>query len=552
MARIVKERLVVEGELVACSALHAGAAEEDLVTDLPLARTGANEVYIPGTGLAGALRSWVERRFGREDAIALFGTVPRKGEDSRKGFASLIGIADAVALDQAFCEVRDGVGIDRRLGRAAERIKYDREIVAKGTRFSFAMTLDLPLAFAGQPERAVGERPDRSKVIEQLVALNESRVQAILGHLVKHLVDGRIALGAGKTRGLGSVRLEKVKISRLKLADRTAVLDLLDGKESPAVCADDLVNKDIGAAPKQLPELEITIKWKPRTPILVKADVEGLGVDMIPLFSGNDGELSPVIPGSSVKGAIRARAEAIAATALEIACEPGTNFLHQKARVPLIEFLFGAPGRSVGEGSKTGLAALAIADTYASVTIGADQFAGLLAAGADADGPGALGRTRREIDGILSGMAPEPHVAIDRWLGGAADGLLFSVLEPRAVEWPGQISVALDCARLQCSCDSESEPACTPLAALAPLLLALSELARGEIALGHGGTRGLGEIAVSEITFAWATDGRWDDIADVDTLRIDAGGLHGAPRAIARIKEDWGRYQRLCAEGPAA
>ena len=547
MARIVKERLLVAGELVACSALHAGAAEEDLVTDLPLARTGANEVYIPGTGLAGALRSWVERHFGREDAIALFGTVPSKGEDSRKGFASLIGIADAVASNQAFCEVRDGVGIDRRLGRAAERIKYDREIVAKGTRFSFAMTLDLPLAFAGQPERAVGERPDRSEVIEPLVALNESRVQAILGHLVKHLLDGRIALGAGKTRGLGSVRLEKVEISRLELADWTTVLDLLDLEGLPKVSADDLVDKDKGAVPKQLPELEITIGWEPRTPILVKADVEGLGVDMIPLFSGNDDKLSPVIPGSSVKGAIRARAEAIAATALEIACEPD---LDQKARVPLIEFLFGAPGRSVDEGSKTGLAALAIADTYASVTIGADGFANLLAAGADADGPGALGRTGREIGDILPGMAPEPHVAIDRWLGGAADGLLFSVLEPRAVEWPGEISVVLDCARLRCSCDGK--PACTPLAALAPLLLALSELARGEIALGHGGTRGLGEIAVSEITFAWATDGRWDDIADMDTLRIDAGGLHGAPGAIARIKEDWSRYQCLCAEEPAA
>ena len=40
----------------------------------------------------------------------------------------------------AVAEVRDGVGIDRMRGAAADRYKYDRAILPRGTRLPFELT----------------------------------------------------------------------------------------------------------------------------------------------------------------------------------------------------------------------------------------------------------------------------------------------------------------------------------------------------------------------------------------------------------------------------
>src|SRR5690348_4601656 len=122
MARETTSRFRLRGTLIAKTPLHVGGHGDDVDTDLPLARDGAGELYAPGTSLAGALRQWCERAFGRDAVNRHWGY-----QDGEEGHASYVVVEDVPMNESAsvIVEVRDGVGIDRRRGAAAENVKYD-------------------------------------------------------------------------------------------------------------------------------------------------------------------------------------------------------------------------------------------------------------------------------------------------------------------------------------------------------------------------------------------------------------------------------------------
>ena len=132
MARSIQGRLIISGELVTQTPLHVGGVGEDVDTDLPLARNGAGNVYVPGTSLSGALCAWCESAFGESEAQQVWGF-----QKDEAGFASYVFVEDALILnhDALSVEIRDGVGIDRQWGCAAEQIKYDRAVLPAAPSF---------------------------------------------------------------------------------------------------------------------------------------------------------------------------------------------------------------------------------------------------------------------------------------------------------------------------------------------------------------------------------------------------------------------------------
>ena len=92
---------------------------------------------VPGTSLAGALRSWLGSvtapgggaMFDPGDLGAVFG-------DLEDGMVCRIMVDDAVAVGSATASIRDGVGIDRCTGSAAAGVLYQSEVVPPGTRFA--------------------------------------------------------------------------------------------------------------------------------------------------------------------------------------------------------------------------------------------------------------------------------------------------------------------------------------------------------------------------------------------------------------------------------
>lgn len=474
MAREIQSRIIVKGRLQASTPLHVGGYGESVDTDLPLARDGKAHFYVPGTSIAGSLRSWFLDAFQESETQRLFGF-----QENDKGHASFVLVDDAVVLNvdneplQDYeTEVRDGVGIDRRLGSSADRFKYDRAVLPRGARLDFQMALDIG------------------------VGVDLNRIQAMLGHMLQALSDGDIPFGAAKTRGLGRVFLKSPDIRIQHRNTRAGILSVLKGSNNSSSIAN-LKDSDPSLSPGKPVRLTVTIKWHPRSALMIKSGADGIGVDILPLVSGKDGDLALVLSGSSVKGALRSHAERIARTVLKKSLSGRERFDEQLNTIPLINDLFGMgkPAKS-SKKDDARAGALAVLDCYAEQAMHRHQWDTVSTAKEES-----LQDVLEEIKAAGAGIfEQQTHVAIDRWTGAAADSMLFSVLEPYGIEWEPLV-LKLDLDPYRHSKRAQDRQWSNKNAALALFLLTLRDLVAGRVALGFAVNRGMGEIAVDSIEF---------------------------------------------------
>jgi len=213
----LQNRYEFAGFLVMETALHIGTGQSSLTTDAGVIRDYQGRPFIPGSSLKGALRSAVERRAewlgltscrlepGYANCLTTNGFVDeawrrralrerRADLDSLCATCQLFGspfCAARVQMDDlplvesfeeiapSLIEVRDGVGIDRDSGTAAEGIKFDYEVVPSHTVFRLYCTA------------------------ENL----ESPHMALLSLGLLEMMNGSVPLGGKSTRGLGHCRL---------------------------------------------------------------------------------------------------------------------------------------------------------------------------------------------------------------------------------------------------------------------------------------------------------------------------------------------------------
>jgi RAMP superfamily len=130
MARRIRSRLKINGILITQSPIHVGGMDGNPQVDLALASNGQGQYYIPGTSLAGAFRAWMEMSSNDKNDNKLKNLWGFQEENGRSGHASFVLIEDAT-IQGRVAEIRDGVGINRMWGTAAEQVKYDRAILPK-------------------------------------------------------------------------------------------------------------------------------------------------------------------------------------------------------------------------------------------------------------------------------------------------------------------------------------------------------------------------------------------------------------------------------------
>ncbi|WP_179065284.1 RAMP superfamily CRISPR-associated protein [Nostoc sp. C052] len=488
MARIIESRLRLSGKLLAETPIHVGGICNDSLVDLALAVDGQGRYYIPGTSLAGVLRAWMQE-YDAKLTQDLWGF-----QDDDRGHASFILVEDSLVNQDAIAEIRDGVGINRSFGAAADKIKYDRAILAKGSLINLDLTVELQTGFF---ERALNA----------------------LHLLIMALRDGEIKLGAAKTRGLGKVKLiDDYKFEQQYLLTPQGIIDSLRGKGK------NLKNNNLNLKRYRPPQLNFVIKWKPVHALMVKTEGDGMVVNILPLTSAVNHEVALVLPGSSLKGALRSQAERIIRT-LEIESinqstdtEDAKQQFDKQIELPLITTIFGKSAISNNSQSKesiiAGLAALAVDDCYSQQKIPVTKWQQV----EDAQNHETLYAALDAVN--LKQTQQAYHVAIDRWTGGAAENFLYSNLEPFGVKWD-EIHLKLSLKRI---------PKNEQLPTLALLLLVLRDLAAGRIPLGYGVNRGMGAIAIDSITI------KAQGLEDIDktaplgfnniTLRVQDGNLN--------------------------
>jgi CRISPR/Cas system CSM-associated protein Csm3 (group 7 of RAMP superfamily) len=477
MSRKVNHTLELAGELVAQTPLHVGGAEEGLISDMPLAVDGQGRFYLPGTSLGGAIRAHCRVP---DDKDSIWGFAKRDGT----GNASQVIVEDAPAQAAPLAELWHGNGIDRRWGTAAQGVKYDREVLPRGTVFNFRLTLEVL-----QGQDLAGQR-------------------AFLGWLTAELEAGQIAFGGAGTRGLGRVKLTGTRCRERDWSRPEGILAWIRGESEDRRALWEDERKRHVTAPAD--RVRIEIDWHPKGPLMSKAARDGVVVDGMPFVSRrDDGQLALTLPGAGIKGAWRGQAERIVRTVLgrDVTVEAH----HEQVDVPIAADLFGRarPADRQGVKTKTGQrrkGRLGFATCYAAFAL-EDQ---------------AWDRLEQEEDPWRSPpdgdrpMTLAMHVAIDRWTGGAAESLLYSAVEPDcSIQWE-PIVLTFDAS-------------CEPLAELALLWLTLRDFCAGRIPLGYGVNRGYGDLEVTGIRIE-GLNALWDG-ADAVALEVKQGRIDETPVA---------------------
>lgn len=296
--RLLAARWVIQGRLTLKTALHLGGGEGEHV-DMPVlrdARTG--QPLLPGTTLAGALRSALSDHLAGycepepSEVSQLFGG--DRGEDD--GTQSPLIIFDAVGelRYKGGFEIRDGVAISPSTGIAEDHKKFDFEVLPAGTTFPLRLDLLVP---------------------------SEADEQALLEHLAAALDTfsrGDHGLGLRRTRGLGEVSAQWTA-TRYELSTRPGWLTWARADHEPQLSArlapiykalesaqDRLKLKRLADARSRA---RITLMLQIKHDLLVRS--EGTtpdAPDVSHLHSGGE----PILPGTSLAGVMRAQALRIA------------------------------------------------------------------------------------------------------------------------------------------------------------------------------------------------------------------------------------------------
>ena len=381
--------------------------------------------HLPGTSVAGALREMVHNADGEAAADAWFGHLLPTGSGGSEvdAQASLIWVLGSRLVDAAGNEV-DGVPTEVRASTAISRERAAAE--------SYTLRVEELLPAGTRFE--VFLRWDEAPAAE-------------LDRLLGLLAEWRPLLGHGISRGRGRCVIESIHHGNLQLDDPGDLHRWLTA--SGTALARDVATTEIRpSAPAAEPLLRVAVRIVGPLRVGSGEPPEATGAQgqlVAPMFRVGE---NFVLPGTGLKGLLRSRAEYILRS-VRVTPEPCLN--QHCGRCWTCE-VFGYAG-------------------------GTDVTA-------EAVGRRALIRI---TDAVITGPVPvrRQHVAIDRFTGGAADGLLYTVDALEA----GTFSLSIE----QLA-GSLGEGKLAQIRAV--LRLVLEDLDDGIAGIGAGVARGYGSVSV--------------------------------------------------------
>jgi CRISPR/Cas system CSM-associated protein Csm3 (group 7 of RAMP superfamily) len=398
------------------------------------------------------MKSWIElnlvasagvkNQSGEEIANKLFGYIKK---NNNEGCASFLVVNDAAIADISTArERRHGIAIEASSGTAREHFFYTRALLPKGTKFYFSMELDVN---TGDKETVLGA----------------------LTHLLEALTTGEIRFGSNKTRGFGAMKLVDMKVYYYDFNIDGAFDKWLDRKPSDNAGIESLGGYHGVKRQNADQKYSVVISWAPVSKIMVKSGRDGIETDMLPLMTGTDKGLVPVIPGSSIKGVLRSQACRVMRTIF------GQDPNAQETYLDIVNDMF-------GDGNNSGR--VFIDDVYLSETgVSYDDWI-----------------NESNLDRIT---VHEDHVAIDRFTGGASEGALYSARPVPKTVTINDIETKLHWTPIKITIDFSARlkkpDETSRLAELALLELLIRDMREGLIPIGFGTNRGLGDIEISDV-----------------------------------------------------
>lgn len=248
------------------------ASGDDEWTDADILRSWDGSPFVPGSSIAGAMRSYLKKD---KNENCLMGY----SSENDLGKMSSVYVSDAQFEDNVSFGIRDGVSLNLNK-TAITGSKYDMEILEHGIRGVFYM------------EVVDRENDD----------VNEVSKEDDLKKIFNGFEMGEIRLGQKKTRGFGEIRLESIKCREFNHDNYLDYSKAYDPK-----CWDTLENEKLKWCNPTTDEqekihIEVPLKLRGGISIRQYAAIKGQ-----PDFAHITDNGVPIIPGSSMAGAIRHR-----------------------------------------------------------------------------------------------------------------------------------------------------------------------------------------------------------------------------------------------------
>lgn len=559
------------------SELHIGGV--DAVPDrdgegtvIRFCRNGLGEPTIPGRSIRGAVRAacnvlWEERKL-KDDPSRAFsetnwkslwgddlahheGSSPEDVLPVRRSALTFHAVSFPEYKDSGSGEPplprRHGVGIDRTTGAASDGALYEHEFLPRGTRFTIRITA----------EGRDGEKMRREQSEGIPGPAPSDAVKKLLECIVDVLNSGAICLGGRTGSRQGHIRVISPQLRLLSATTGAAASTSLQQAVSSLIGDDPkgtTLPLELGGWTLEEPA-RIKITWWSPTGIFVaedekltkqrkaaqEAENKKKGIEeevhevVYPLRDPSEEweNAQLLIPGTSIRGALRSRASRIARTVLAARreLEPfASHDLHdQIATEPnLVRYMFGCT-----------------------------EYRGAI--------------TVHDCLSKKTGTCVEvTHNAIDRWTGGVIDGGLFTEAVYLGTEWE-PITIDIDLRQLLYNIEAEKgeakgkpkeaetketqqdvqkdsqqqEHAYAPYARAAYVLLGLvlAELSAGTLPFGSRSTRGLGQVVVSSIDICGCT--RDDVVIPAKTLSGGEALEHPGTAASSPTRDRYDAQHKL-------
>lgn len=283
----VTGKLVLKGKIVAKKPMIIGSGNNDLA-DIEVLKDELGKPFIPATSFVGVLRHCIE---GESRSVNLTQSDYFWGSKTDKGFQSALCCRDLLGTNEATIKIRDGVAINSKTGIAKDGSKYDYEVVEPGA--SFDMYLEVTV-------REEFDKELFKKILATIVELLRKEEKEATVKKEKEKI--KISFGAKTTSGFGYCELEEPKYYEFDFSDFSKKDDVWrwlkqnfpQGTES------------VDANPFQIRQKTFTIDaaFSIKNSLIVRSySSDPESSDAVHIKSGEKN----VLPGTSIKGAIRAR-----------------------------------------------------------------------------------------------------------------------------------------------------------------------------------------------------------------------------------------------------
>lgn len=296
-SRKVIGRTVISGTLVLDTPAHFGNGDAAGVSDMPLLYDPSDGItpVLTGSSIAGALRCYLrelENGYGQKS---------KKQDYSERLFGGLIDATTNqswLLIDDAFgketgIELRDGVSLDAATRTACDGMKYDIELLAAGTKFPITM--------------------------EFIHSSASNDLLPVLAAALHGLSRGEIGLGQRKRRGFGRCHVPEWQISKYSMIEPEGMVAWLTHNTSASEKGSDIL-KLLGIKEPMADKrdwFQIEASFQIPDSMIIRSYSESPGSpDMSHLHSHRSGRQVPIISGTSLAGALRARSLRIAKTIL--------------------------------------------------------------------------------------------------------------------------------------------------------------------------------------------------------------------------------------------